>query len=135
MCFDPNKYIEVPWDEKGSDGSFSGSNCYGLVRLIYQEEFGISLPKYEGVGYTKGIDKQELGCLYVREKSRWWEDIECPSCGDVVWLRVAGNPYHVGVMLSSDTFIHIEEGCGPVIEAINTPRWARRVNGYVRWKK
>lgn len=132
--FDSDKYLDVCWDENGSDGSFLGSNCYGLVRLIYREEFGIVLPRYEGVGYTKGVNEEALANLYKREKAALWEDVEVPRCGDVIWLRIAGNPYHVGVMVSPTSFIHIEEGCGPVIEEITSPRWARRINGYVRWK-
>lgn len=128
-----DRYLEVPWSSAGTAGSFSGCNCYGLVRLIYREEFEIDLPAYDGIGYTKGIESEkELSALFTQERSRW-KDVESPQEGDVIWLRVAGNPYHVGVMVSSQEFIHIEEGCGPVVESILSPMWARRIHGYVRW--
>lgn len=133
--YNTDKYLEIPWDDYGSEGSFDGCNCYGLLRLFYKEELGIELPQYIGAGYTKGIDQEELSGKFIQEKAIWWEDVMSPSPGDVVWLRIAGNPYHVGVMVSSERFLHIEEGAGPSLEDITNPRWARRINGYVCWKR
>ena len=126
------KYLEVPWDGSGTAGSFSGCNCYGLLRLIFREEFGIILPGYEGEAYSRGVDKEALGKKFERGRQQWTE-VKVPTVGDVAWLRIAGHPFHVGVMVSPEHFIHIEEGCGPVIESIKSPRWARRVHGFARW--
>ena len=129
---DTDKYLNIPWDGDGTEGSWSGCNCYGLVRLTYPPEFGIDLPRYEGAAYSRGVDKEELGRLFSRERERW-HDVEQPEPGDLVWIRIAGNPFHVGMMVSPDQFLHIEEGCGPVVESITSPRWVRRINGFCRW--
>jgi cell wall-associated NlpC family hydrolase len=127
-----DKYFDVPWDDEGTDGAFTGCNCYGLVRLIFQEEFGICLPRYEGAAYSRSVDKEELGKRFQRERQQW-KSVEFPMVGDVIWLRIAGHPFHVGVMVSSDQFMHIEEGCGPAVESITSPLWVRRINGFARW--
>jgi cell wall-associated NlpC family hydrolase len=125
-------YVGVPWDDHGTDGSFAGCNCYGLVRLVYRRELGIDLPRYEGAAYTRGVDPADLAQLFVREREKW-RDVDTPQAGDLIWLRIAGRPFHVGVMVSGDAFLHIEEGCDSIIESTASTFWRRRIQGYARW--
>lgn len=41
------KYMRIPYTQEGS--SFQGCNCWGLVKLIFQEEKDIQLPGYVGI--------------------------------------------------------------------------------------
>ena len=42
---DMNRYIGIPYEKGGI--SFKGADCFGLLRLFYEEEYGIRLPFFE----------------------------------------------------------------------------------------
>ena len=57
--FDANKYVGLRYLAGGRDvdGEVSGVDCWGLVRLVYEREFGINLPGHDGVNRDTTSDE------------------------------------------------------------------------------
>lgn len=125
-------YIGLRFKEHGRD--IGGVDCWGLVRLILAEQFGIALPSYiREYDYT--LAQNQIGQLVKRESQKWriikqGEEV----AGDVIVLRVRGEPMHVGVVLGDNHMLHIESGINSVIENYKKPRWVNRVIGFYRYK-
>lgn len=124
--------IGVPFIEKGR--SFSGWDCWGLVFVAHKECFGISVPTYTD-SYIAAKPSGDLARLISAERDgEQWIEI-CPGdvvAGDVVLLRVAGRPVHVGLSISGKTMLHVEAGIDTCLEKFDGPLWANRVIGFWR---
>ena len=125
-------YVGLPFKEGGRDRS--GLDCYGLLRLVINEQFGGSVPEYEGIAYQPGEDHDLLVTL-MDERIRLWIPVargnERP--GDGILLRVMGRPIHVGIVVTTDLMLHIEKNCDSILESCGTgSRWDRRVLGFYR---
>ncbi len=131
MELNVEKYIDVPFVEKGR--RMSGCDCWGLVYLIYRDLLKIELPLYLAY-YQNTADEKTLGLLIDHEKLAW-EEVLFSSPGDVVVLRLKGQPMHVGVYIGNGRFIHCLEGSGTVIEKIKSITWRNRIVGYYRYKQ
>ena len=125
-------YIGLPFLDHGRDRS--GLDCWGLVRLIMAEQFGIALPSYVRE-YQRTTQADKIGALIERESSKW-KPVPAASeiCGDTVVLRVRGKPMHVGLVLGDRQMLHIESGINSVIERYSGANWAERVCGFYRYK-
>ena len=96
------KYIGLKYKEKGRD--FDGVDCYGLVRLIYKNEFQIDLPSFSSEYTQTDVERiQEL----IAQYKEGWESIEKPEEGSIVLFRVLGSESHVGIVVNSEQFIKI----------------------------
>lgn len=126
MRFD--KYLALEFEDRGRGPRY---DCWGLVRLILVEEFGIRVPSLAH-DYRSAFDGKQIAAVIQAEELRSWELVEAPQAGDVVTLRIAGRPWHCGLMISADRFIHIEPTAGVAIERIDSAMWARRIDGYHR---
>jgi sulfur carrier protein ThiS len=124
------QYIGIPYVEKGRDGS--GVDCWGLVRLIYKNEYNIDLPSFSSE-YTVDDDAR-IGELFAQYKEGW-EHLDVPEAGNVVLFRMFGTDSHIGVLVSPTHFIHVREGRDSVIEALNSTKWAKRISGYYKYSE
>lgn len=126
-----NIYIGLPFKEHGRDRQ--GVDCWGLVRLVLGEEFGIRLPSYAD-GYASTEDAEDIGRL-VRGEMAPWRDVshaeEQP--GDVVLMRLMNQPMHVGLVVGAGWMLHIEEGIDACLERYDSAKWRRRVLGIYRY--
>lgn len=123
-------YIGIPFKDHGRDRK--GLDCWGLVRLVYDEAFGIALPSYAGeYEHTKNV--RQISALIDRV-SQSWKPIEPgkEKLGDVIVLRVRGAPMHVGTVLGDRQMLHIDQGIDSVIEKYTCSRWAERIEGFFR---
>ena len=59
-----NRYIGTPFKAFGR--TMEGCDCWGLLRIVYREAFGIELPSYVS-DYTATDARQELAGLIVTE--------------------------------------------------------------------
>lgn len=128
-----NKYISIPFKEHGR--SREGSDCWGLVSVIYKEEFGIDLPTLQDYSCTK--DKRAISKLCEQESKRW---VEIPvgeeQPFDVLIFKILNIPCHVAVVISKGIMIHCEYGIGSHLTEYNKDiQWNKRLAGVYRYAK
>lgn len=127
------KYIKIPFKDRGRDEN--GVDCFGLVQMIYQDEFKIQLPSYIET-YANEKDKKAIcHAINSEKKLSGWLETTTPKFGNLIILNLLGRPLHLGVMLDENTFIHCMKGKGTIIENTTDISWRNRINGYLKWKK
>lgn len=132
-----NKYVGIPYLEEGR--TWSGCDCYGLVRLVQWEERGIAMPELEHLAYHKRATTEERIALGEKIKAFdaariGWELVppgEPMREFDVIWLK-HGGPIHYGVAIDHRDMLHVENGADAVPEYIDTVKWKNRVLGVYR---
>lgn len=124
------KYIGIPYLANGRDTK--GIDCWGLVRLIYKQEYNIDLPSLaEDYHMDDNARIEELVNFY----KEGWEPTENISAGDVVVFKVLGADTHVGVAISSTHFIHARSEHDSAIESFSSGRWKTRIVGSYKYKE
>lgn len=126
------RYIGLPFCDHGRDRS--GLDCWGLVRLVMSEQFSIALPslahEYE---HTLALD--DISHVIQRQIPVWQAiDTDQEQCGDVVVLRLHGQPLHVGMVLGDRHMLHVEARIDSAIERYDGARWRDRIFGFYRHK-
>jgi len=127
-----NKYIRIPFKEKGRDES--GCDCWGLVRLIYKNELGIDLPSNHEL-YDNTLQRDLLAKLIEDEKFHKWSEPQDQREFDVIILNVFGRPMHVGVVTKNGFMIHCSKDTNTVHEKYTSMSWKGRVKGFGRYEK
>nr|BDD44770.1 tail assembly protein [bacterium] len=119
------KYIRIPYLDRGRDES--GCDCWGLVRLVLENEFGKTLPDldYE----SAEIVEDRLFDVSVAAVDA--EEVKHPENGDVVLIRGGLLPQHIGVFVDGQV-LHTAKGMGTVCERLSSPRLRGRIKGYYR---
>ena len=123
-----NKYVGIPYKEKGRD--LTGLDCWGLLRLVYSEEFKINLPSFV-TEYTENdtVRIEEL----IAQYKEGWEKLDSPQEGCVVLFRILGTESHVGVAISPTHFLHARDGQASAIESFESRAWSNRIIGYFKY--
>jgi len=128
-----DRYVGIPFLDNGR--SLAGCDCWGLVRLVLREQFGLDLPSYVG-GYASANEREEASALIAGRipADGWWRVPDQQARpGDGVVLRIMNQPWHVGLMVTPSDFLHVFEGQAvSAIERVDSPRWKRRVVGFYR---
>jgi probable lipoprotein NlpC len=124
------KYVGLPFRDKGRDAG--GVDCWGLIYLIYRDEFRIEVPRYTE-RYASALERAEVSRLIQGESLGWrpvplWE----AALGDVLVLRVAGQPWHCALGIEWPWFLHSFKGTDSCIEAATHGLWAHRIEGTYR---
>jgi len=131
-------YIGLPFRPQGR--TRDGCDCWGLVRLVYRECYGIALPCY-GAAYdlTRGRAGWPEMSQAIRAGLADWAPVDrgAVQVGDGVVLRVAGEPMHVGIIVGTEPLVmlHIEQGLDSVIEPVEGRIWGTRLAGFFRHAK
>jgi hypothetical protein len=125
-----NKYVNIPFADGGRD--ISGCDCWGLVRLVYQQEFGIDLPSFSGEYDVN--DPQLLHDLIAQYKESW-ETLAEPEPGCVVLFRMFGSESHIGVAVSATQFLHAREKYASAVENFSSTEWNHRIVGYYKYRE
>ena len=122
-------YVGIPFVSRGRGRA--GADCWGLVRLVYAEQYGIDLPSLADV-YAEAADTaQAAGALAAHREG--WRQVDEPREGDVVLLRVDGAESHVGVWLDGSRMLHAREGHAACVERLDAGAWRHRVCGVFRY--
>ncbi|SHL05180.1 C40 family peptidase [Rhodothermus profundi] len=86
-----------------------GIDCSGLVLRVYQEAFGLTLPRTTEA-------QAQLGRPVPRQA---WQ------AGDLVFFRFNRKERHVGIYLGDGRFVHASSSQGVTISTLNDPYWHR----------
>ena len=131
-----NKFIGIPFVPAGD--SLSGFNCWNLYRAIIKEMTGRdNLPSYADY-YKDSNDKEGIelavGVATCLEPS--WRNICSLDVRpyDLVLLRIAGAPWHVGTYVGDKFMIHTRKGVASCMERIDSGVWRSRVIGFWRYE-
>lgn len=100
--------------------------CFELVRQILQDR-GLQIPDYA----AQVTEERKAAALRELIVAHCYE-VTDPRESDVILLRWAGQPAHIGVMVDQTDFIHSLEGIGAHIESVTSSRWRNRIDGYWR---
>lgn len=128
------EFIGLPYADKGR--SREGVDCWGLCRLVLAEQ-GIAVPDYAET-YTAACDRASASLAVEAGLADGWQRVDTPRPYDLVILNVALRPWHCGVMVSPDRFLHVpppgRDGRQSLscVERIDAPQWSRRIEGYYR---
>ncbi len=124
-------YIGLPFRDHGRDRS--GVDCWGLVRLVLAEQFGIALPSLSHE-YRHSCDRA-IGPLIEAEAMNFAAIAPGQEGqGDIIVLRINGQPMHIGLVLGDGQMLHAEEGIETTIARYRSPRWLERIYGFYRYE-
>lgn len=128
-------YIGLPYIEGGRERA--GLDCWGLVALVQAEAFGRTVPAYDGLQWPHGSPRsvtEAIGAFARDEATFRYDQIadgkECE--GDIILLRMRGQPLHVGVVLADGKMLHTEEGEGSAVESYRGSLFGSRIIGFFR---
>ena len=111
-------WLGVPWVHQGFS-KVRGCDCVGFVRgvgslvgAIHPEKQGSRVIRYEG--YSRDPNPRIMNAALNEFLVRISRDEV--SFGDVLWIRIAGSPRHLGIVSEPGIIIHSDLVTGKVIE-------------------
>lgn len=128
-----DKYIHIPFADHGR--SKNGCDCWGLVTVIYKENFNVDLPLL--LAYDNIKDVKHITDLCQNECENWQEVPEGEEEPyDVLVFRILGAPCHVALVVQKGLMLHTEKGIGTHIsEYKREKQWCQRLAGIYRYVK
>lgn len=112
-----SSYIGIPWKERGRDAA--GLDCWGLVRLVMQEQLGISLSPWSTIGPD---DAERIETILADQSTtETWVAIPVGAerTADVALMsrpyrrndgRMAFADAHVGLVVAPGFLLHVDQG-------------------------
>ena len=130
------KYMRAQYKDRGRGPSDSdGFDCWGFVRFVLRSEFGITdLPDLSRE-YASAEDRDSVAetvNLYKRVLAANWRPVAEPGPGDIVILKIAGRPWHCGVIAGGDWMMHMLRGVNVSLEHFAREPWRNRIEGFYR---
>lgn len=121
------KYIHIPFKSHGRD--FEGCDCYGLVRLFLENEFGIVLPDFWD--YMSAEDSKRIMELIEENKPLIaGEPKDIPDIGDIVLYKFQGYVSHVAVYVGEGRILHVMRNSNSCCVPIDHGRLKGRIAGF-----
>lgn len=130
-----DKYVGIPFVDGGRDRR--GCDCWGLVRLIYQNELKVELPTYGE------ISAEDLAAVSQMVEGNYtvepWRAIDRDDAlpFDVVVMRFYGSRRigHVGILVAGSTaLLHTESTVDSVVVPLLHMTVRSRIVGFRRHK-
>lgn len=132
MQLDVNKYIGVPFVDKGRDPE-TGLDCWGLIVAVLND-MGITIPDYN----ISCFDSTKIGDTARSDMEKYLVQAN-PEQGAIVLMSTDPDApksiNHFGVCLDKWQFIHTSSRTGVLITKRNDRFWQYRIRGYYRWNK
>jgi len=120
------EYIGIPFSKHGRDREL-GIDCWGLICLIYSEQYDVELNSYVG-----GENRNSNAQIFNAEKDKLWKPCLAMN-GAVVLLNIAARACHAGVVVGDGKFIHAQERVGVVMEQLQSVQWHNRIEGFYNY--
>lgn len=126
-------YVGIPFVDHGR--TRVGCDCWGLVRLVHAERWGIDLPLYGETSATELLAVARHIRAAVR--SRDWIDVSAAPrrAGDVVLMKralVDGPAWHLGIMRDDRHVLHTEAGVDSHFVPLDDVSLRHRIVGFRR---
>lgn len=124
-------WIGTPYRHQASCKG-AGTDCLGLIRGLWRALYGgepVAIPPY-----TPDWSEPSRDEVLMRTARTLLTHVERPEPGDVLLFRMRdkGVAKHLGVLATSETFIHAYSGHGVVESSLSAP-WRRRIVGTFRF--
>ncbi|WP_288928622.1 NlpC/P60 family protein [uncultured Maritimibacter sp.] len=124
-------WIGTPYRHQASCKG-AGTDCLGLIRGIWRALYGgepVAIPPY-----TPDWSEPSRDEVLMRTATALLTRVERPDPGDVLLFRMRdkGVAKHLGVLATSETFIHAYSAHGVVESSLSAP-WRRRIVGTFRF--
>jgi cell wall-associated NlpC family hydrolase len=103
-----DKWCDTPYQYGGQ--SLEGTDCSSLVQQVYQDAFGILLPR-------TSVEQAQIG-YKVPKKSH--------KEGDLVFFKINSKTRHSGIIIDKGKFLHASTSKGVIISSLNDPYWKRK---------
>lgn len=130
-----DKLLGTPYVDGGRKES--GADCWGLCVLAYKYDLGVDLEKFQDVAYvsrdTAEPTKESVELIKAGWLGTLFKEVDTPRRGDLIIVRVAGMPIHIGYMLSSSEMLHSSKKSGVSVANINGIKWRNRIEGIYRY--
>lgn len=130
-----NKYIHIPFKDGGR--AIEGSDCWGLTRIIYEKELGVTLPLFTGYENTKDVKSISKMVKESTSGEQWMlVDEGCEKEFDVCVFKIIGQASHVGIVVEKGLMIHCQRGVGTShCDYKKDGEWSKRLQGIYRYAK
>jgi len=124
------KYIGIPFASNGR--SIDGCDCYGLVRLVLRNEYGVDLPELSN-DYSNALNVSETSRLFAENLPVLTaEKTDMPEEKAVVVITERGVNAHIGIVAGSGYILHTGAKTGSVCQRATHPGLRGRIEGYYR---
>ena len=135
------QYVGIPFDIGGRDRNV-GLDCWGLVCVVYAEQYKIDLPKAEGIYNDDDFNREQQTRIeaYVAQekqqlqKSGTFQEVPLETAleGDLLVARTFGQPWHLGIVLHKGVMLNSRQNVDCVIESYQHPMWVSKIAGLYR---
>jgi cell wall-associated NlpC family hydrolase len=123
-------YIGIPFASGGR--TREGCDCYGLVRLVLGEVYGVNLPELSD-GYNNALCIAETSRLFEEQLPVLSaEKIPEPEEGAVIVIRHEGRPCHLGIYAGGGYVLDCNYKTGCACRRLSHAGLRGRIEGYYR---
>jgi cell wall-associated NlpC family hydrolase len=123
-------FVGIPFAELGR--TRQGADCWGLVRLVFQERLRIELPAYSEAYHSVAEKERIAAHIASVATGREWRRVQSPEPFDILVFRAGRYHSHVGLAIGGKQMLHMAEEESARIDTIASPRWASRLTGIFR---
>ena len=122
------EYVGIPFKTLGR--TKLGCDCYGLIKLVLQEQYQIELP--EIANYIDALDQESIKHVIDENVPLLSGEKQLePREGLVVVLSsTEGISSHVGLMITDKLMLHTTNKTGALIEPLTSKYIKNRIEGY-----
>ena len=124
-------YIGIPFLNGGD--TMRGSDCFGLVRLVYKEVRDIKIFKHN----SDALKSKDIEEEYLKEASEHWSIVDDLELFDVIAMardpRIPNIVQHFGIYIGNGKMLHTLDGVASHVARVSDYKYC--VKSFHRYKK